>query len=205
MSDAFHDLPALAATTFRGIGPSRIAAMTLVVLGDTGDVAASKAHARLARDRIAAALTTVADTYPAGLTALGHSPTPALADARIKAEQALRELSQRAAKGMAPTDTGFCFDVLEPAVSGFLDKMYQELTEAHEEAVAAERYDALDAVKRVDALGRSIRMIAINASIEAARAGDSGRGFMVIAQEIKSLAGRSEELMHDVYTHIEQT
>ena len=39
-------------------------------------------------------------------------------------------------------------------------------------------------------IGRVINMVATNASIEAARVGDAGKGFTVIADEVKTLSSR---------------
>ncbi|MEW6140144.1 MAG: methyl-accepting chemotaxis protein [Thermodesulfobacteriota bacterium] len=46
-------------------------------------------------------------------------------------------------------------------------------------------------------------LLAVNASIEAARAGDQGRGFTVVAQEIKTLADQSREATAQVRTILE--
>lgn len=43
-------------------------------------------------------------------------------------------------------------------------------------------------------IGRVINMVATNASIEAARVGDAGRGFTVIADEVKTLSTRVSSL-----------
>jgi len=55
--------------------------------------------------------------------------------------------------------------------------------------VAAERLAAVDtALQAVQGIGQQSRMLAINASVEATRAGDAGRAFGVIAREMLSLA-----------------
>ncbi len=50
------------------------------------------------------------------------------------------------------------------------------------------RMETDEAIHRIDKIARGVRLIAINASVEAARVGDAGRGFGVIASEVRTLA-----------------
>ncbi len=48
-------------------------------------------------------------------------------------------------------------------------------------------------ISTVDDLAKQSNLLAVNASIEAARAGDLGKGFGVVAQEVKSMAEQSKQ------------
>ena len=63
--------------------------------------------------------------------------------------------------------------------------------------------DINNAVGLIQEIAGSTNLLALNATIEAARAGEAGRGFGVVASEVKALSGQTERATREITTRIE--
>jgi methyl-accepting chemotaxis protein len=66
------------------------------------------------------------------------------------------------------------------------------------EAMAGLSRTVSEVTQMIDAIAKQTRMLALNANIEAARAGDAGKGFAVVANEVKQLAHQTADATHTI-------
>lgn len=72
-------------------------------------------------------------------------------------------------------------------------RMFQSIDEAERQTK-----DTDDILRFVRDVADQTNLLGLNAAIEAARAGESGKGFSIVAQEIRKLSGSSTKSINDI-------
>jgi methyl-accepting chemotaxis protein len=118
--------------------------------------------------------------------------------AQLSAEKS-RIVSENAQKAALVADQGS--DTVKETVAGINHIRQLMETVAESVVMLSEQTQAIDdIIAVVSDLAQQSNLLAVNAAIEAAKAGEQGKGFAVVAQEIKSLADQSKQATEQVRT-----
>jgi len=146
------------------------------------------------------------------LAAGAHSQAQALNESETKVTSLLESMSESNRHvGEAEVVAGKNSQLAQGALAGMnaVMKRVEDASEACKElldsvdAVDSASRDTAQVIQTIDSIAFKTNLLALNAAVEAARAGDAGRCFAVVAEEVSGLANQSTGAVQETSALIE--